>query len=213
MIYYKQAEDCIIKYNVTYDKTLLEQIRKDLIDRCSIKKHIIKKDTINPKDGYINPLAEKISKLKKTDTGKTIDDKVVYEFDYIYTCYPKLVLIIIGLLNENESSLKELFDYEIEHPIDFDKQIERKKDEIKENFLEYTEDDFNRVKRDLFLLFENRKLNEKSTSTMECYYKLLTSLNYEEVDKVSYDMIDKYNLFFEGYEYDFQKRLVRKKDE
>ena len=223
MIYYKidQESSCLIKYNVSFDKETLNEIKNELIINCSKRKHVVRESTLSSSELINNQLGE-MSDLKVRKTDKTTsycdtsEDKVVFEYDYIHVTYPYLAALITGLLCGDETAIYKIINYKIEYPTNYHelitqefKEMEKIIDSNSKELLKRTEN----IKR----LSEERILNENCLPTLSYFTRVIDAIRFEEIDRMSISSIIAYKNFFatENGSLDFDPvsiKLIFKKD-
>ena len=105
MEYIRKENDKIVKYNVNYDKKLLEEIRFEIIENCGVRTHV-SEDTDYP--GYC--LDERLVRnYTASETGEEIEYDVetrdVYHVEYDLITEPKLAYLIGSFLDSKDTTL------------------------------------------------------------------------------------------------------------
>ena len=154
---------------------------------------------MRPSELINNPLGEKISHLKKKNTGRTTsysdtsEDKTVYEYDYILITYPYLTFLVDKLLSGDETAIYDMVDYKIEYPINYDELLTQERGEInrlvdnnqEEVIKKIAPEDYTKKKeklKELEDLLKAKELN-KNQQSIDVYYNQLVGL-------IKFDLID-----------------------
>ena len=219
MVYYKVSQHYVDKYDLSFDRNVLEKIKNNLIKNCSKKTHVIKESTLEEDQLIKDSSSEKIIKVKKTDTGKirsysdTSEDKKVYKYDYIHITYPNLVILINRLLNEDESSIDDIINYEIENLLDYNELLKKQKNKVKQS-VDASPDELSKELEILHKLEDDKELNKGIKTTRYYYEKLLGSINYKQLDQIPIIDVIEYKEFFsfqdKTYDYDIKNKKIIK---
>ena len=179
-----KEEDYVIKYVVKVNVKELTDMRKEIIDKCSIITH-----------HEIEKYMDEISKWKREiKNKKSLEMRNYYEYSsgkygrinnsknfrkivnisYDEYLYPYLISIIDGLLKSNEAKLYELLElnFDYEYPT-----IDEELKVVEENLKTKNDDKDNLVK--YRMLLEKKKLNQNQLPVDDYYYKLIDLLKVE----------------------------------
>lgn len=208
MIYYKQNNDVIEKYNVTFDKDKITELKERITFECSFIEH---KDFTSEYGAGIKDL-----RLVRNLTYKKVGEHEYWEetrdiYRYTFDEYipPKLVLLIICLLKETASSIDQILNYDLFQDISLDKRIEfatKEFNEIDINKIHEKKTKLNEI--DNLIKAKKMNINQKN---IEPYYKELISLiNFELIDTLSINDIDRVEIFFEKEIHEYDRSRIRK---
>lgn len=191
MIYFEKGRNDTIKYEVSYNSEEIKKLINEIIDNCGAKNHITQESTLSSKELVSNAKREKIKiiNLKRRKTNKTTsycdtsEDKQIYEYNYTSIQYPTLAVLLNRLLDGDQSAIKEILNYKIEYPIDYDKMIEWFKKNTHDQSI-------------ISSLQEEKELNKDNISTKGYYNKVKELLNFEVIEKMSNTTIAVHANFF-----------------
>ena len=191
MIYFEKGINDTIKYEVTYNVEEIKTLIDEIIDNCGAKNHITQESTLSSKELVSNAKREniKIINLKRKITNKTSsycdtsEDRPIYEYKYTSIQYPTLAVLLNRLLDGDQSAIKEILNYKIEYPIDYDKMIEWFKKNTHDQSI-------------ISSLQEEKDLNKNNISTKGYYNKVKELLNFKVIEKINNTTIGAYNNFF-----------------
>ena len=199
MIYYSKEDHFLVKYDVNFNIEELMNIRKDIINNCGFKSRE-KEYSIIEEDKFI--------KSKKHGNNEIIDlvkeDKDgVNKYTYINIKYPRLVMLIDGIICGNYSCLYELLnEYEIENIENFQEKIEILVSDIKHGNYDSLEEANEKIDQARKLV-ELKELNKDTESTYYYYKQLiskieLTMINCMETEDVLRvrDFLDNNNYYY-----------------
>ena len=208
MIYYKQNDEVIEKYNVTFDETKIIKLKERIIFECSFIKH--KEYTSDYGAGF------KDHKLVKNFSYKKVGEHEYWEetrdiYKYVYDEYipPKLVGFIDYLLKGTPTSIDAILNYNILQDISLDQRIEIATKE-------FNEIDINRMfvkkekLREIDNLIKAKKMNENQKSIEPYYKELISLIKFELIDTLSVSDIDRLETFFEKEIHKYDKARIRK---
>lgn len=198
MKYFKKENGNIVKYEVTFDRSKIKELRKMIIDSCGEVKY--KNYDCAEEDIDILKNCERVRELKIRRNGlykhEQGPDVPKYRVSYYEIEYPILVDYIDRLLKDDATVLKEIEDYKIELPLK--EELNRKIDKLKKE-LDFVDD----IKKKLNIIEEMEKLYKKlelnyNQSSTEIYYRFLIDLlDFKRLDEMS---IQTLRDFFENNE-------------
>ncbi len=217
MIYYKEENGYITKFDVQYNAEELESIRDNLIRDCSRKTHVITENTISPEE-LINPNKEAIEHLQTRHTGKIwsysdiSEDKVIYEYDYVHILYPRLAYLITELLQGNNEAIYQILEgYQNEEVINYAELITNEKKDILELVGTKPNEAINKIKH-IQVLEEEKGLNKYRLATSGYYDELISKLEFVILGRLSTEFMNAYNEFFDLDSSLEELKLSRKKE-
>ena len=209
MIYFKKNNEYLEKYEVTYDKEKVEQLKQRIIFECSRVEH----------REYCSDYGSGIRdrKLVKNFRAVIVGEKEYWEetrdiYKYTYDEYvpSDLVNHIDELLNDFSSSIDKIFNYDFKN----DKTID---DLINEAMIKFNnmdqEDVIDKQQHLKYLdnLLESKKINSTQKDIRPYYQELIPLIGFELVDKILIDDINRVYSFLNEQEFELQKVNVRKK--
>lgn len=201
MIYYKKEDIQVYKYNVTFDKEKIIELRNEIIDNCSEVIHRETKNTFAPtsKIGVMeirNLNKKKIDIISKNDY---YPDEILYQYTYDEYVYPYLITIIDNLLIGNAKYIDELSIKNIDREkLPIKDAIELAITEIK--YIHKGEDSeiINKKLEELeTLLIKKITINNSEKSLLEYYDRVYKLFNFEYVDSMSIEKFRSVMYFFE----------------
>ena len=209
MIYFKKNNEYLEKYEVTYDKEKVEQLKQRIIFECSRVEH----------REYCSDYGSCIRdrKLVKNFRAVIVGEKEYWEetrdiYKYTYDEYvpSDLVNHIDGLLNNVSSSIDNIFNYNFKN----DKSID---EVINEAMITFNNIDperlFQKQQQLKYInnLLESKRVNDTQKDIKPYYKELITLINFELIDKILINDVNKVYLFLDEQEFELQKVNVRKK--
>lgn len=211
---YVKEDDLIVKYIITIDSKKLQELRKEIIDNCSIIKHYESEkymdDIVKLKRKARNSKHFEIRNYYEQSSGRygrlnnSRDYKRIISVSYDEYVYPYLVSIIDGLMNGSEKKLYDLIEpnFNLEHPT--------VNEELKniENKLKINNDDKELLANYKQLLIQ-QKLNSKQIPVKEYYYKVIDLLNIQFSSSRKFDDV-KAHFQFVNSDIDHPNRNVLK---
>ena len=204
MYYFKETEDYIEKYNITFDLEKLNELKKEIIDNCSEVEH---KEINTPIEPENNPL--KIRNLKK---GKQVGTRTfangqsipLYTYNYDEYTYPYLVNLIDNLINGETNSLEEIFIPNKQKEKHYDLRLKNyKKRNINKKFNEYEKINYFDIQKKREKLNELDKLilDYEKMATIKpvgpYYEKVKALITLELVAKLPIEYLNKIIYFYE----------------
>ncbi len=187
MIYFKELENVINKYEVSVDQDELKILKEEIIEKCSYIRHKTVVGCVDPnyfriKNGKVKNVETKTKYRIESRDSLQYEDYDEYEFEYDEYEYPYLVSIIDGLLADDGDEIDNLY-----FP----------KDDIREKILDaYRKKDYltnttnilkhlTKIEKNDFI--SNKILLEKhKLETLENYYEKEIKLNLAQHDSVVY---------------------------
>ncbi len=209
MIYFKKNDEYLEKYEVTYDKEKVEQLKTRIIFECSRVEH---REYCSDYGSCIRD-----EKLVKNFKAVLVGKKEYWEetrnvYKYIYDEYvpSDLVKYIDELLNDFSSSIDKIFNYDFKN----DKSID---DLINEAMIKFNnmdqEDVIDKQQHLKYLdnLLESKRINSTQKDIRPYYQELISLIGFELVDKILINDIARVYLFLEQDQFELEKVNVRKK--
>lgn len=210
MIYFKKNNEYLEKYEVTYDKEKVEQLKERIVFECSRIEH---RQYTSDYGSYIRD--EKLVKnFKAVLVGKHEyweETRNVYKYTYDEYVPSDLVKYIDELLNDFPSSIDKIFNYDFKN----DKTID---DLINEAMIKFNnmnqEDVIDKQQHLKYLdnLLESKRINSTQKDIRPYYQELIPLIGFELVDKILIDDINRVYSFLNEQEFELQKVNLRKKD-
>ena len=202
MFYYKQGKKEVKKYYFSFDKKVLEEFKKEVIDRCSeITHYEYDSDKFPERREY-----SEIRNFRYEVIGAKESDDGYYTKDYIYHIgfdeykYPYLVCLLDRLLIHNDfNAIDEIFrGSKNETFVPFKDRINIVSNEL--DAIENTDIANKRAKlEELQALINAAKLNETQEPISDYYNELKSIMNIKYLGSLSYDVIDQVSEFLDEY--------------
>lgn len=196
MLYFKQNEDKIEKYEVTFDKEKIQQLNQEIIDNCSFIEH-------NEFESDYCPRFTDRSLIKNFKSIMTSETKEYFEetrdiYKYIYDEYkpPYLVTLVKNLLAGDKKAIDQILNYDTKEIITIDDKINR----VNQKLISTSPTDIKTKKELLERLEELLKTKEKNKNqkSINTYYdKLISLINFDLVDSISISELNKIENFLE----------------
>ena len=129
MLYFLKANDVIEKYQVSFNKKEIEDLKRKIIDNCSFIEH--KECTSDYSPNLTNKF---IKNLTITPTGERKEyfeetrDINLYSYDEYQP--PHLVELINGLLHGNPMAIDKILDYDLSQKTTIDDKISSLNEEL-----------------------------------------------------------------------------------
>lgn len=189
MFYFRKNDKTIKKYQVSFDKEEIKKIKKEIINNCSKRTHVIRESTLSPGELINNPLGEKISHLKKKNTGRTTsysdtsEDKTVFEYDYILITYPYLVFLVDNLLSGDEAAVYDIVNYKIEYPTNYDDLLIQENEKI-HKLVDSNIEEVIKKAEILKRILEEKELNKNQQNTDVYYNQLMGLIKFDLIDSL-----------------------------
>lgn len=196
MNYFKKNETSIEKYDVKFERDEIERLRIEVINNCSEIFHREYDSTQGPNQfDYL-----KIRNYKQQENGyqEYIDgpDEPVYHFTYNEYKYPYLISLIDRLLDGEESTLEEIFNYTpTDKRLSIEDRIKIMSDEIDQIPNIEVDEKTNKLE-ELKQLIEHSKLNSNQKPTEQYYLRLQELIQLELVDTISTDELTRVSAFW-----------------
>jgi len=205
MYFYKIENDEIIKYQVCLDEETLKKLRSEIIERCSLIKHI-KQVTVSLPNKYdyehIRNYSEKfIRKVDKDDFYGTVYDEYLVEYDYYE--HPLLVSLIDRLIKGETKVIGEIENYKIDN-IDYEQIL---LEEQKEIINKLSDIDSKKISEQIELLninqekllnYQNQKILNKSQISVNDYIlSVLSCIKQTKIISIPLNYIINVQTFFQ----------------
>ena len=203
MIYLVREGDFINKYEVSFDKEKLNEIKCALIDNCSAIVHWKYEDTkeyVSFENSIIkNYKSTLLGKKECTDQygSKVVKDIFLCEYDQYNV--PVLVDLIDQLLKGWDGALDSILSY---LPYNWDpktpivKQLEQAKKEYMEIFQSGDKEQLIETLLKVGRLESELELNKNQKSQKPYYKELLKSISFKFVDSIEKYTVDRVDDFF-----------------
>lgn len=198
MNYFKQNGNMVEKYEINYEREVIENFKVRVINECS---EIIHQEI----DSTVGPDRSDYLKIRNYHQGSKVGvreytdgpDEYIYHFSYDEYKFPYLVSLIDKFLNGDMYALKSIFnpDFKMES-VSINTRIEMTMSELEEiNNLDF---DKKREKLDeLKKLIEISNINKDQKPIADYYNKFKDLVSLNLVDTISIDEISKITSFFD----------------
>lgn len=208
MIYYKQNNECIEKYNITFDEEKLSRLKEVIIKECSFIEH--KVVTSEYGAGYkYESLVKNLSYKKVGEHEYWEETRDIYRYTYDEYIPPRLVFLIDSLLKEYPSSIDEIFNYNINEDISFDQRVKKATEEFNKIDINSIYEKKEKLK-EIDNLLKAKELNKDQKSIEPYYQELISLIHFELVDKLLVNDIYKVETFFDKEIYKYDRSRIRK---
>ena len=202
----EKLDDRINKYELTFDRNQLEDLRIEIIDNCSEITHYEKDSIILPlKESYLKIRKLKYNPIRLTESNDFYaTGDPLYHLSYDEYKFPKIVYLIDKILKGDE---------DIELNYEEDKTIDDQIKELEERYNKVSNNDISNKKyllNELNQLFEKKKLNKNQKSCEEYYLKLQEVIHLKLIDSIKIDEISNALEFFENSSNKTMKRILHK---
>ena len=195
MLYFRKNDDVIEKYQIDFDKEKIKKLKQEIINNCSLIKHI------EYESDYTPILSNEIVKnFTYTRTGKEREyfeeTRDIYHYSYDRYEPPYLVELINQLLNDNSKVIDQILNYEISSESTIDDSIELAYKEFKEIDPENVTKKAEKLK-ELEDLLKAKKLNINQQN-IDLYYKeLIELIKFNLIDSLPINELNKIESFLE----------------
>ena len=214
MIYIKETDEELIKYELEVDKDKLIQLREEIIENCSEIEHVEYESETEPLQELETTF--RIKNYYKRFTGKQKEyfeeTKDIYKIEFDKYNFTPLVIYIDDILREDLSSYKKLESYKgnalvkentelLNEAADIKDKIEK---EVSKDFLDM---EISIIKALLFRLAaiqETFKLNQNQQNDMNYYNDVIDCIKLKEVDRLDKETIKRVEEF-QGISYTKKK--------
>lgn len=189
MEYIINENDKVVKYDIKYDIPTLQKLRKEISEKCGIRRHI-KEEKIDKEIAKEDFLIENLS-IEDVE----YKDYYLYLLNYYLIEEPELSKIIKQFIDGNIEGLINLIHFNIlkDNKIDFDKEnseLKRLVEYYKENNqLDRLDDILCRIKTNIEDKIYNERLNLSNQN--EFILKLKSLLIINKLDEMDYDLYNK----------------------
>lgn len=199
MIYFVKKDNRIEKYEVAYNKSEMEKLRVEIINKCSEIEHFDYVDTDGPTyhDDFLRIRNLEIVKVGTREYNDFYsEDEDLYHYVYDRYKFPYLVTIIEMLFEGNVNALNMILnpDYSYEQE-SFEKRIQdliNKVDSIPNTKAEEKID----VLEKLASLINQSQLNINQVSAQEYYPKVKELIKLKLIDNIDSSDFERIQSFF-----------------
>lgn len=193
MIYFMKNDELIEKYQVNFDKEIIEKLKNEIIYNCSFVKHAEYES-----DYFPSFTDEIIRNFTYTPTGKKKEyfeeTRDIYLYSYDEYNPPYLVELINQLLNEDSKAIDKILNYEIPAQLTIDDRINYANQE----FDRIAPEDITKKKekiKELEDLLKAKELNKEQQSIDLYYDQLIGLIKFDLIDSLSISELDKVESF------------------
>ncbi|MBO4245842.1 MAG: hypothetical protein J5892_03805 [Bacilli bacterium] len=195
MICISLENESLVKYHVSFDENKLDELRNEIINKCSIKEFYSYEDTIIPTslDLFIKPYnVVQIGNVERN--GKFTP---LYKIDCYRIEYPDIIMIIDRIKKEDRTAISDLLNYEDTIKINYEEELV---DLFKK--LSQTENESKRI--DILNEIESKRalieLNKDYVKASTYVPKIYELLVFNKVGKIQYTQLKKVQEFIESDE-------------
>ena len=197
MLYFRKNDDVIEKYQIDFDKEKIKKLKQEIINNCSLIKHI------EYESDYTPILSNEIVKnFTYTRTGKEREyfeeTRDIYHYSYDKYEPPYLVALInqLLLLNDNSKVIDQILNYEIASKSTIDDKIELAYKEFKKIDPENATKKAEKLK-ELENLLKAKKLNINQQNIELYYNQLMELIKFNLIDSLPINELNKIESFLE----------------
>lgn len=199
MYFFKQEKDYIVKYEITLNKEELESLKLEIINKCSHITHKHYKTTNTPDwlFDYIhirNYNEKKIGEIVYDDFYYTrIEDE--YEVDYNYYEDPILIKYIDLLIQGDTNVIEQIKNFKIKEKnkeeilLKKEQRILKSINNLSTKNISNKISDLKQIQEELLKYKEEKELNKNQVSPELYKDKVLSCINYKEIDKLPIDVV------------------------
>ncbi len=193
MYYFINNGEKIEKYEVSFDKQQVKNLKDTIIDKCSFIEHQ------EFQSDYYPMFSDKkiIRNFQSTYIGKQDyfeETREVYSFSYDRYNPPYLVLLIDKLLNDDTEVISEILNYDVSPK----ESIEDKINLVNKEFMEIDSENIYAKKlklKELENLLKVKQLNQNQ-QTIDIYYQqLLELISFDFVESIDINELHKIEKF------------------
>ena len=209
MIYFKRNEENIEKYNVTFDKDKIKELRTEIIEKCSFIKHYEFESDYGPRFTK-NDI---IKNFRRSNTDKVVEyfeetrDVDLYSYDKYIP--PQLIDLIDQLLDGYTKAINKILKYEVSVKPTLDDKI----NEVNQDIINMVPENISQRKEkieELEKLLKEKELNQNQKSIDEYYEKLLSLIKIDLIDTLPISELEKIESFL-GTELFTRENIKEKK--
>ena len=204
MYYFKKEDNYMIKYDVKIDEKRLNELKLEIIEKCS---HIIHKHYYTTKKSIdfdylrVRNYKEKFHRVISYNDFYS-EDEDEYEVEYDYYEFDKLVNYIDMILYGDYNAIESIYSLEDDN-VDKENSLLKKQRKIisklyNNNFNEMNEkiEELYSIQKELEELKKENELNKNQISSINYKEKVLKCITLNEIDKINIEDINKVNAFF-----------------
>lgn len=209
-MYFKKNNEYLEKFEVTYDKEKIEELKERIIWDCSKIKHV------SFCSDYGAGIKDK--RLVKNFSSVLVGEKEYWEetrsiYRYTFDQYvpSELVKYIDGLLNGFSSSIDMIFNYDFKNDKSIDELIEEAM--IKFNSID-PEKVYDKQQQLKYIdnLLESKKIGVNQKDIRPYYQELIGLIHFKLIDKILINDINRVYSFLEEKQLNYEKVNVRTKN-
>jgi len=196
MYYFKINNNIIEKYEVIFDKEKLEQLKLEIINKCSLINHI-------EYEGYLEPYRYnqlQIRNIQKRNIGireyETEPDMDLYLYSYDEYKFPNLVYSINKLISGYSQAIEEIFNNAPQKNFSYTEELNELVKDL--NDIDLLSIDEKRKKLDKIEEFlKYIELNSKQKNVEEYYPIVQNQITFNFIDSLPLETINRVNEFYE----------------
>ncbi|MBQ9182038.1 MAG: hypothetical protein IJ134_05355 [Bacilli bacterium] len=194
MIYFRNNDDIIEKYQIDFDKDELEKLKNEIINNCSFIEHVEYASDFPPR--FTNKIIKNYTYTRTGEQKEYFEEvRDIYLYSYDEYKPPYLVELINQLLNDNSKAIDQIINYDTTTKPNIDDRINL----INQEFNKIAPEDITKKEEklnELKDLLKSKELN-KNQQGIELYYdKLIELIQFNFVDSLSIDEFSKIESFF-----------------
>lgn len=207
MIYFKKNNEYIEKYEVTFDKEKVEELKERIIWDCSKIKHVSFCSDYGAgiKD---RRLVKNFSSVLVGEKEYWEETRSVYRYTFDQYVPSELVNYIDGLLNGFSSSIDMILNYDFKNDKSIDELIEEAMIRFNSINPEKVYDKQEQLKY-IDNLLESKKVGANQKDIRPYYQELIGLIHFELIDKINIADIERVYSFLEKEQFEQEKINTR----
>ncbi len=197
MIYFAKNIDTIDKYNVTFDRIKVEDLKNEIIDNCSYIKHVEYESDYGPLFGNGKRIIENFNAFQVGTKEYFEETRTIYKYSFDEYFPPRLVDYIDSLLKFKSSALNNILNYDLSKD---NTSIDNKIDKANAEFMNTNVDNIEKRKEildEIEELLKEKELNKNQKELLPYYKKLLKLIHISLVDSLDISELERIESFFE----------------
>lgn len=209
-MYFKKNNEYLEKYEVSYDKEKIEELKERIIWDCSKIKHVSFCSDYGAgiKD---ESLVKNFSSVLVGEKEYWEETRSIYRYTFDQYVPSELVKYIDGLLNGFSSSIDMIFNYDFKNDKSIDELIEEAM--IKFNSID-PEKVYDKQQQLKYIdnLLESKKVGANQKDIRPYYQELIGLIHFKLIDKILINDINRVYSFLEAEQPNYEKVNVRTKN-
>lgn len=207
MIYFKKNNEYIEKYEVTFDKEKVEELKDRIISDCSLIKHVefCSEYGAGIKDERL------VKNFRREYVGEKDCDyevRTIYKYNFDQYVPSNLVYYISSLLDGYATSIDEIYGYDFKNDKSIDELINDAMNKFNTIDINKTYEK-QKVLKEIDNLLESKRLNGGQKDIRPYYDELLSLIHFELIDTINIADIERVYSFLEKEQFEQEKINTR----